>query len=70
MNRRDEPTADEEFELVARRAGLTVPEEWRAGTVASYAELMALTALLRTPGRPVEQEPSSVYRIAMEDDDV
>ena len=70
MNRWDEQTFTAEFELVAQRARLTVPVEWRAGAVAAYAELMALTDLLRTPGRPPEQESSAVYRVAVEDDDV
>ncbi|GAA3229536.1 hypothetical protein MTQ10_09135 [Streptomyces sp. XM83C] len=52
-----------EFDLVAARAGLPVPAEWRAGAVASYAELMAFAALLRTPDRPPGSEPAAVYRV-------
>ncbi|GAA2422362.1 hypothetical protein [Streptomyces glaucus] len=52
-----------EFDLVTARAGLPVPAEWRAGAVASYAELMAFADLLRSPGRPAGSEPAAVYRI-------
>ena len=52
-----------EFDLVMARAGLPVPADWRAGAVASYAELMALTSLLRPADRPVGSEPSAVYRM-------
>ncbi|MFE5867732.1 hypothetical protein ACFQ6V_03640 [Streptomyces roseifaciens] len=67
--RRDEGVLAAEFDRVAQHARLTVPAEWRAGTVASYAELRAFTDLLRAPGRPAGHEPSAVYRIAVEDDD-
>ncbi|MFC5215339.1 hypothetical protein [Streptomyces coerulescens] len=59
----DGPGLDAEFDLVMARAGLPVPADWRAGAVASYAELMALTALLRPADRPVGSEPSAVYRM-------
>ncbi|MEU3824013.1 hypothetical protein GT045_22380 [Streptomyces sp. SID486] len=70
MTGRDEHSPAEEFDRVARRAGLTVPAEWRAGTVAAYTELMAFTELLREPGRPVGNEPSAVYRILVGDEGV
>lgn len=63
MSGREERALDAEFDLVMARAGLRVPAEWRAGAVASYAELMALAALLRPADRPVGSEPSAVYRM-------
>ncbi|MEV5873796.1 hypothetical protein AB0L75_06085 [Streptomyces sp. NPDC052101] len=68
MTGRDERAAAG-FETAARRARLTVPADWRAGAVAAYAELMALTDQLRDPTRPPGHEPSAVYRITAEDDD-
>lgn len=63
MNGRDERALDAEFDLVMARAGVRVPAEWRAGAVASYAELMLLADLLRPADRPVGSEPSAVYRM-------
>lgn len=67
MTEPDERALLAEFDRVARHAGLTVPSEWRAGTVASYRELMALTGLLRTPDRLAGHEPSAVYRVVVEE---
>ncbi|WP_328315966.1 hypothetical protein [Streptomyces sp. NBC_00388] len=63
MNRAGEPS---DFDLVMSRAGLSVPPEFRAGTAASYAELMAMAELLRSADRPVGHEPSGVYRMRTE----
>jgi len=60
---REERSLDAEFDLVMARAGVRVPDEWRAGAVASYAELMAFADLLRPADRPVGSEPSAVYRM-------
>jgi hypothetical protein len=60
---RDERALAAEFDLVMGRAGVPVPAEWRAGAIASYAELTALTGLLRSADRPVGAEPSAVYRM-------
>ncbi|KUL39707.1 hypothetical protein [Streptomyces regalis] len=72
QDRQDAPAGRDhaaEFDRVMARAGLPVPAEWRAGTVASYAELMALTPLLRMADRPVGSEPSAVYRMRAGDDE-
>lgn len=59
----DEQPLAAEFDLVMARARVPVPAEWRAGAIASYAELIALTGLLRSADRPVSSEPSAVYRM-------
>ncbi|MEU1513130.1 hypothetical protein ABZ490_13340 [Streptomyces sp. NPDC005811] len=55
-----------EFDLMMARAGVPVPTGWRAGAIASYAELSALIGLLRSADRPVSSEPSAVYRMPKE----
>lgn len=57
------PDGDREFDRQMARAGLSVPDEWRTGTIAAYRELRAQAQLLREVSRPVESEPSTVYRI-------
>lgn len=59
------PSADElaaEFDMLMRRAGITVPEERRAGVLASYADLHQQIALLRHRYTHVD-EPSNVFRL-------
>lgn len=63
-------TADElalEFDVLMRRAGLTVPAARRAAVLASYADLRDQMALLH--GRyGYQSEPSNVFRMTpMED---
>lgn len=51
-----------EFDVVMRMSGIEVPDELRAGTLAGYAELRRMVALLRVP-RHVESEPAAMYRV-------
>jgi hypothetical protein len=52
-----------EFDVVMRVNEIQVPAEWQAGTLAGYAELRCMVALLRRP-RHVESEPAAVYRVS------
>ena len=57
----DGDSLEQDFDVLVARAGLVVPAEWRAGTLAGYAELRAMAELLHAP-RPAEAEPANVYR--------
>jgi hypothetical protein len=52
-----------EFDMLMRRAGLTVPQGRRAAVLAAYAEMRGQIALLH--GRyAAEHEPSNVFRLS------
>jgi hypothetical protein len=59
------PSSDElaaEFDILMRRAGITVPEARRAAVLASYADLHGQIALLHN--RYVHtDEPANVFRL-------
>ena len=59
------PSLDEhaaEFDMLMRRAGLTVPEQRRATVLASYADFRGQMDLLR--GRYAHtDEPANVFRV-------
>jgi len=44
--------AEAEFDLLARRAGIAVPEERRAGAIAAYIDVMRTARLLHTARAP------------------
>jgi hypothetical protein len=59
------PTADQsaaEFDMLMRRAGITVPAERRAGVLASYADLCEQIALLNDRYAYTD-EPANVFRL-------
>jgi hypothetical protein len=59
------PSANElaaEFDILMRRAGITVPADRRAGVLASYADLQEQIALLRNRYEHTD-EPSNVFRL-------
>jgi hypothetical protein len=59
------PSANElaaEFDVLMRRAGITVPADRRAGVLASYADLQEQIALLRNRYAHTD-EPSNVFRL-------
>ena len=59
------PSPDElatEFDILMRRAGITVPAGRRAGVLASYADLHQQIALLRNRYAHTD-EPSNVFRL-------
>jgi hypothetical protein len=60
------PSPDElatEFDILMRRAGVTVPAERRAGVLASYADLCDQIALLRDRYAYTD-EPANVFRLS------
>ena len=58
---------NQEFEVLMRRAGLTVPPERHAATLAGFKELRTHLALLRqtasTAPRTAAAEPSNVFAL-------
>ena len=54
-----------EFDCLMKRAGITVPPQRRATTLAAYADLRGQIALLHGRYGP-EAEPSNVFRLAPE----
>lgn len=60
MTERHPAALEREFDALAR--GIEVPAEWKAGAVAGYAELKAMTELLRGPREP-EAEPANVFSL-------
>jgi hypothetical protein len=51
-----------EFDILMRRAGITVPADRRAGLLASYADLHQQIALLRNRYAHTD-EPANVFRL-------
>jgi hypothetical protein len=60
----DELTA--EFDILMRRAGITVPEARRAAVLASYADLRDQIALLHNRYTYAD-EPANVFRLSPPD---
>ncbi len=54
--------AGAQFDMLMKRAGITVPPARRAGYLATYAELRAQLALLNNPLSPTI-EPANVFRL-------
>lgn len=59
----DEATLRTEFEVLAKRAGLVIPEDRRAWLFEGFVELRRDVALLRQP-RTAASEPAAVYSMA------
>ena len=59
----DEAALAREFEVLATRAGLVIPEGRRAGLFAGFKDLRGMVALLRQP-RTAASEPASTFSIA------
>jgi hypothetical protein len=60
------PSPDEraaEFDILMRRAGITVPADRRAAVLASYADLHDQIALLRNRYAHTD-EPANVFRLS------
>jgi hypothetical protein len=51
-----------EFDVLARRAGLSVPDDRKAALLKGYKDLKRMTALLRQP-RTAAEEPAGTYSI-------
>jgi hypothetical protein len=55
-----------EFDILMRRAGITVPDERRAAVLASYADLRDQIALLHNRYTYAD-EPANVFRLSPPD---
>jgi hypothetical protein len=58
----DDPALEAEFDILAKRAGLTVPEDRKAALMRGFKDLKRMTALLRQP-RTAADEPAGIYSI-------
>jgi hypothetical protein len=58
----DDPALEAEFDILAKRAGLAVPENRRPAMLRGFKDLKRLTALLRQP-RTAADEPAGAYSI-------
>jgi hypothetical protein len=58
----DDQALTAEFDVLARRAGLTIPEDRRPALLAGFKELRKLAALTRQP-RSAADEPAGAYAI-------
>ena len=51
-----------EFDMLAKRAGLTIPDERKAAMLAGYKDLKRMSALMRQP-RTAASEPAAAYSL-------
>jgi hypothetical protein len=58
----DEAALALEFDVFAKRAGLQIPEDRRAGLLAGFKDLRKMLAMMRQP-RTAAHEPASTYAI-------
>ena len=58
----DEQALSAEFDVLARRAGLTILEARKPAMLAGYKDLKRMTALMRQP-RTAANEPAGAYAI-------
>lgn len=62
----DAPTNDQalkdEFDILARRAGLAIPEDRKPAMLRAFSDLKRMTALMRQP-RTAADEPAGTYSI-------
>ena len=58
----DDPTLSAEFDALAKRAGLDVPDSRRPALLKGYKDLKRMTALMRQP-RTAADEPAGTYVI-------
>ncbi len=58
----DEQALVTEFDVLARRAGLVIPEDRKAALLKGFKDLKRMTALMRQP-RTAADEPAGTYSI-------
>ena len=58
----DEQALNAEFDVFAKRAGLTFPDDRRPALLKGFKDLKRMTALLRQP-RTAADEPAGTYAI-------
>lgn len=59
---KDDDTHRRAFDALMARAGMSVPEDRKAGVVAGYIEYLGVVQLLRQP-RTAASEPSNTYSL-------
>ena len=62
MSTQDDTALEREFDMLMAKAGATVPADRRAGLIAGYRDMKAMTALLRQP-RTAADEPANIYSL-------
>ena len=58
----DEQALVAEFDVLAKRAGLTIPADRKPAMLKGFADLKRMTALMRQP-RTAADEPAGTYSI-------
>jgi hypothetical protein len=58
----DEAALALEFDMLAKRAGLTIPEDRKAALFAGFKDLRRMLATMRQP-RTAADEPAATYSI-------
>ena len=58
----DDQALTAEFDVLAKRAGLTIPEDRKPAMLAGFKDLKKMTALMRQP-RTAANEPAGAYSI-------
>ena len=58
----DELALNAEFEILAKRAGLAIPESRKPALLHGFKDLKRMTALMRQP-RAAANEPAGAYAI-------
>jgi hypothetical protein len=58
----DEQALATEFDVLARRAGLVIPEDRKAALLTGFKDLRRMTALMRQP-RTAADEPAGTFSI-------
>ncbi len=58
----DDPALAAEFDVLARRAGLEIPESRKPAMLKGYKDMKRMTALMRQP-RTAAHEPAGTYAI-------
>lgn len=58
----DDPALAAEFDILAKRAGLAVPEARKAALLRNFKDLKRMTALMRQP-RTAADEPAGAYSV-------
>ena len=51
-----------EFDMLAKRAGLIIPDDRKAAMLAGYKDLKRMTVLMRQP-RTAADEPAAAYSL-------
>ena len=59
----DDAALAAEFDVLAQRAGLTIPDDRRAAMLKGYKDMKRMTALMRQHPRTAADEPAAAYSL-------